>query len=65
MKKTYIIPEVYIVTVATQGCLLEGSLHINNTESDYDAFVKGDRGAGRGSRSERSDYNVWKDDWSN
>ena len=27
-------------------------------------WVKEDR-ADRGSRSERSDYNVWKDDWSN
>ena len=27
-------------------------------------WVKEDRG-GRDSRSERSDYNVWKDDWSN
>ena len=64
MKKTYITPEVYIVTVATQGCLLEGSLHINNIESGTDAWVKGDRSAGRGDRGGRSDYNVWNEDWS-
>jgi len=38
-------------------------LSTNPNTVDDAGWVKEDR-ADRGSRSDRSDYNVWKDDWS-
>lgn len=40
MKKTYITPRVYTVTVATQGHLLQDSYHISNEKSGTDAWTK-------------------------
>ncbi len=62
MKKTYITPKANVEIVATEGCLLEGSLLINNVENNDDAWVKADRSAGR-SRGERSDYDNWNNVW--
>ncbi len=59
MKKTYIIPALLVVTVATEGRLLDGSLQISNNSGETDAFVKEQSTAGA------SHYSVWDDDWSN
>lgn len=40
------------------------TLSETTVEGSNGGWVKGDRGS-RDSRSERSDYNVWNDDWSN
>lgn len=64
MKKIYQAPIVSVNFVQTTH-MLALSLDKNDVGSDGSVLVKGDRGADRGSRSERSDYNVWKDDWSN
>ena len=66
MKKIYQSPETYSVNVAVTSIIaasLEGLNIVDGGSSvgKDDAWVKGDRGASRGSRS---DYNVWNDDWS-
>ncbi len=60
MKKTYIIPEVLIVKCAAASFIAQsadgfkGTLGSTN-KSGSDVLVKDEQ---------RSDYNVWDDDWS-
>ncbi len=58
MKKTYIIPELLMVKVNVKHHLMDlsvgGTASISSEAADGDAFVK----------DNRSNYNVWNDDWS-
>jgi hypothetical protein len=60
MKRIYQAPELKITEMQMQLPLM---LSTNPNTVDDAGWVKEDR-ADRGSRSDRSDYNVWKDDWS-
>ncbi len=63
MKRIYQAPELKITEMQMQASLLM-TLSETTVSGTNAGWVKEDR-ADRGSRSERSDYNVWKDDWSN
>lgn len=58
MKKTYIIPGLLIVKVNVRQHLMDlsalGTASISEDAADGDAFVK----------DNRSNFNVWNDDWS-
>jgi len=57
MKKTYIIPELNITTLAVENMIaVSGPQTIDTTSADsqYGMDVK----------QQRNDYNVWDDDWS-
>ncbi|MBO4907057.1 MAG: hypothetical protein J5486_08520 [Bacteroidaceae bacterium] len=60
MKRIYNSPAILIVKLASERALLEGSLQINNTTVNQDAWVKQDAS----NSSSSSNYNVWNDDWS-
>lgn len=63
MKRIYQAPELTITKMQMQTPLLLATSE-TTVEGSNGGWVKGDRGS-RDSRSERSDYNVWNDDWSN
>ena len=63
MKRIYQAPELKITEMQMQLPLMLSTNEYQVT-GDNAGWVKEDR-ADRGSRSDRSDYNVWKDDWSN
>ena len=63
MKKTYIIPALNITTLAVENMMATSGPDVYSNKSavhEYGMDVKGDRG----DRGNRSDYNVWNDDWS-
>lgn len=60
MKKTYIIPEVQILRMETANIIAASdpkdvTVNRNGSVNAADVEVKG----------ERSNYNVWNEDWSN
>ena len=63
MKRIYQAPELKITEMQMQAPLLV-ALSETRINANRGGWVKEDR-ADRDSRSDRSDYNVWKDDWSN
>ena len=59
MKKTYMIPRLYITQISCESLIAE-SVGINK-----DTTVEGENGGWvKGDNASRSDYNVWNDDWS-
>ena len=56
MKKTYIIPELQLTHINAATMIAE-SVGVNKTTT-----VEGDRGGWV--KQDRSDHNVWGDDWS-
>ena len=57
MKKTYIIPELNITTLAVENMIaVSGPQTIDTTSANQQA--------GMDVKADRNDYNVWDDDWS-
>jgi len=57
MKKTYIIPELNITTLAVENMIaVSGPQTIDTTSAN--------QSAGMDVKADRNDYNVWDDDWS-
>ena len=56
MKKTYIIPELNITTLAVENMI---AVSVPDTKEG-----PADQQAGMDVKSDRNDYNVWDDDWS-
>jgi hypothetical protein len=61
MKRIYQAPELKITEMQMQLPLM---LSTHEDQVSNAGWVKEDR-ADRGGRGDRSDYNVWNDDWSN
>ena len=58
MKKTYIIPALYITRIRVESMIAESyAINDNSVSVDRGGFVKGES-------SSPSRYNVWDDDWS-
>ena len=60
MKKTYIIPMLVITAIQSEGLIAESTLSSMSVNSDEGSVSKGDAWV----KENRSDYNVWSDDWS-
>ena len=59
MKKKYVIPEIEVVKMETEGVMMAGSTPIDNSQKEEDVFVPGkDEGA---FLSKEHNFNLWED----
>ena len=61
MKTIYQSPRVYVFEIVGQTHLMEPSMRVYSNDKVNNST---DIGFVKGERSQRSDYNVWNEDWS-